>query len=858
MAVAVVRDSQGILQRPNELVQVWKRRIVQAREARKPLERVWLSNLAFAAGRHWLVWDDVSRQMRHIQDMDPRYRSRTLYTNDRINEYMRAQLGEVSTGDDRPELLTVHSGETAEQTAEELNDAVRYAWDHEWHAQKAITRARSYAMTMGTSAIRMRRDPTKGALAGYAAFGPDGQRIDDPAVLQHLEQHGTLPDGSLPKIKQVPEGQTIMEVFTAFQLLTPPGCTHEDQFPWEIIVRPALLEEVTDTYPAAAGLVEDTDIASAMGTTTGQQLTNQAGTSASRSRLREHVWLYTGYRRPCHQYPDGQEVVIASNQYRLLDVSESLKYEAPDGTKRSGISYFHWWRLDDRFHSRAFIEPMKDPQRMINERETQNVEIIERGMPKVFMKEGAVVHNPAGLPMEIVELSDTSLEPHFFAGIGPGAWMYEDIAHHVDNLSHASTLSPLRLGENPANVKTYAQLATLNENELYKRSEMLIDHEVQKATLVENGVHDIKEFWPEEKLIRVAGDEGSIAEKTFRKSTIPPFFQVRQPTGGTQPRSQAAEIAKIDAIWQAAVATGVVTGPNGQKWVEWYAKSLDAAQVLDLPGDETDSQVELAHFENTLMLTLGELPEPADHDVQPVHIPIHHEALDQARAAGDQEATQRIQAHIDMSIQKATTARKLLRFADPADTNDTASDLALDEDQALRENAMMIAGEPLNPEELHKALVALQAGTNPETGKPATATDDLQGILERASLKPTLIENLEMHLDRHGKVVKSNEFLTFPPEVRQRFLTHFDQTRELYLSLPLMPDKMTPPHVTLALREGVGPTTTAQILRRAGVPEADPDTIAAEPSQAQIIEQIKLTEPPTQPPDADADTPPVL
>jgi hypothetical protein len=43
--------------------------------------------------------------------------------------------------------------------------------------------------------------------------------------------------------------------------------------------------------------------------------------------------------------------------------------------------------------------------------------------------------------------------------------MYQDIEHHVENLAHASTLSPLRLGENPQNVDTYSQLALLNENE---------------------------------------------------------------------------------------------------------------------------------------------------------------------------------------------------------------------------------------------------------------------------------------------------------------------------------------------------------------------------------------------------------
>jgi hypothetical protein len=287
-----------------------------------------------------------------------------------------------------------------------------------------------------------------------------------------------------------------------------------------------------------------------------------------------------------------------------------------------------------------------------------------------------------------------------------------------------------------------------------------------------------------------------------------------------------------------------------------YAKSLDAGQALDLPEEETDAQVELAYYENTQLLQGdGEMPQPADHDVMPVHIPIHREALDQARARGDVAAAARIHEHIDASTQVATIARKAWRFLDPADTNDTASDVALDEDQALRENEMLIAGQPLNPEEFQKAMASLQHDINPETGQPVTPQDDLHGILERAALKPTLVENLELHLDRHGKVIKSEPFEQFPVEVRRRFLTHFDLTRELYLSLPLLPDKMSAPRISLQLREGVGPTTTAEILRRAGVPEADADTIAKEPSQASVLEQIKLAAQPPQPPDSDGDTP---
>jgi hypothetical protein len=91
---------------------LWKERISQAKEARRPFERTLLSDLAFASGQHWLVYDEKQRRMRHIAELDPRYQDRELFTADRITEYRQAQLGELESDDDRPELMVVQEGET--------------------------------------------------------------------------------------------------------------------------------------------------------------------------------------------------------------------------------------------------------------------------------------------------------------------------------------------------------------------------------------------------------------------------------------------------------------------------------------------------------------------------------------------------------------------------------------------------------------------------------------------------------------------------------------------------------------------------------------------------------------------------
>jgi hypothetical protein len=193
--------------------------------------------------------------------------------------------------------------------------------------------------------------------------------------------------------------------------------------------------------------------------------------------------------------------------------------------------------------------------------------------------------------------------------------------------------------------------------------------------------------------------------------------------------------------------------------------------------------------------------------------------------------------------------RKAWRYYDLADLKDIAFEFAQDEDQALRENDKIVKGVPVNPEALQEAIAAVQQGVNPETGQPLTPQDNLQELLLRASLKPQMVENLQTHMDTHGKVIKSLEFDSYQPDVRHRFLTHWDLTRNLALSLPQMPEKVDPPRVSLQLKGDVGPTTVADILRRGGVPDADAQTIATEPPlETMVVDSIDK-------PDTDAGSP---
>jgi hypothetical protein len=625
----------------------WKERISQAQKARLPFERTILSDLAFASGQHWLVYNERQRRMVHISEADPRYADRELYTADRITEYREAALAEFDIDDDRPNVLVVQDGTTAEEIAEHINNAVDYAWNHEWGAEEILSIARPWCLDMGVAAIRCKWDPDQGEIEGHAPIDAKGNPLQ-PDEIAHLAANGTRYDGTLPNFKPVRKGSTCWEAYSALHILPPPGVTHERYFPWEILARPVPISELEELYPQLKGKVrEDGDIANLAGVTTAQE--GRTG-SPTQNRLRGHAWLYTCFERPTAVHPNGLEVVLVSNQFLLADQREGFDYTLPDGTPHSGVVYLHWRRRSDRFWSASFITALKDPQRIINRRKTQNIEIIDRGMPHTYIRKGDMPEEPEGLPMEIVELAQNAAPPVMDKGTGPGAWMYEDIAALDADLQHASTISALRLGENPQGVDTYSQLALLNDNESSKRARTHRDHRRQLATLVALGLYDIRKYWPEEKQILVGGEDEKIESAMYSRSQLPDFFMVNT-APGPAPRSQGALLKQLDAIWAAAVQSWVAVN-DGQAWVEWYSDSIKAGKPLDLPGAQSDTQKVLAYYENQLM-TEGEQPQVQDYDILPQHLPVHREAQDQARAAGDLETYQRLVAHIQDHIEVA-------------------------------------------------------------------------------------------------------------------------------------------------------------------------------------------------------------
>lgn len=622
-------------------------RLREARDARKPFEGTWQLSMALAAGKHWQTYDRMTRTLRRIQDADPRYQNRELYSADMVTEYRTTMLGELGSETDRPQLLLQHDDEHAEQYQAQANRALGYGWDYEWEGDEILSQVDRLIVDLGTAAVRCRFDPNVGPVVADNVPFQDGQPVLNPAEARSLLEGGPTGDVQMGAIRQ---GRIRWQPLSPFNILIPPGVPHERDFPWEATDVPTPLADVKDLYgDLAAELEEDTDIGSILGTDTqgaAEVASTWAATDGRKQRLRDHVRLVTYFERPTPRFPAGRTIVLAGKNLTPLDYREDLPYQKPDGTPCSGITYFHWWRVTGRFWSRSLVEAMMDGQRLLDKRRTQLNEIIDRSMPFVLVEKDSKAITRTGVPGEFIEIGRDERAPQPVTGIQPGGWMQQDVEAIREDIEHATGIKGPRLGENPGSIDTYSQLALITEQEQVKREQIHRERKMAIKSLVEDSVYDIRKYWGPERQIMLAGDTNAVQAEIFDATRIPPFYVLQIAVGAAKPRSQAAKLKMVEDIYNASINAA------NPLPIEWYKASLDAGEALELPPAPSDEQTDKAQLENHMMQA-GELAPVAYYDRVDLHIPVHRAAQDQAIIAGDLAVYELVEQHVQLHLQAA-------------------------------------------------------------------------------------------------------------------------------------------------------------------------------------------------------------
>jgi len=649
LAVSAVRQN-GRLSDPDQATAEWKKRIDGAKRDRARFEPNWLLNLAFAAGKHHLMWSRTQRKLILPDNRDRRTRER--YSEDVLTQYRMTAIGLLGADDERPQLRFREEDIADRDFAADANKALAYAWDYELDAPEILLDLRTLLVDLGTAAIRCRFDPTVGPIKAEVPHH-QGKPVLDPADAFEL-----IGQGKSLAFKDIHEGRIRWELLSPFNLLTPPGVMRERDFPWEVVVRAVHLDKVKEEFGQKADDLKADDVSSInmMGASELSDVrVNDSETSTGISKLEEHVLVYSCYERPCPDYPEGRTMILAGAKLTPLSIDQSLPYQAPDGTPRTGLTYFFYWRQADRFWGRSLVDPSKDLQRRVNRRRQQQGEIIDRGLPKIFVEEGGVIDSPSGRPVEVVEIKQGTSQPVVFPGVQPGPWMAADLDSTFAALERATGIRDVSLGQNPAGVQTYSQLALLHETDATKQMPIVQRYRCGIGEVVENTIQDIRRYWGANKQIALAGEEDGLIESSiFNATKMPSFYMVEIASGGVKPRSQAADLKLVETIAQYSL--------NAQQAlpVSWLKDSYDTGKPQPLPEPEDTVHLEKAQLENHVMLQggaqmlqAGNGPPVADYDPIQIHIPEHRKLEVWAEMSGNAAVAALVERHIQQHLQVA-------------------------------------------------------------------------------------------------------------------------------------------------------------------------------------------------------------
>lgn len=630
---------RGLLKKLNE-------RRKQGLDARRPYEPVWHLSQSFVANRQWVGWSPGGNGRGRVVTM-PNPGDRERHTENVVTQYLQTVLGKLYADDFMPTLRFRREDIESEDFADHSNKALKWAWDEELIADEIIREGLLKMGVFGTAGLRCYWDPGRGPVIGELPVDPGtGEPIYNMEQAHQMVAQAQQAGEQL-EFRPVREGRIVWETLSPFNIVGPPGVDHERNFPWLIIERPVPIDYIKLRYGDVPGLREmdlmDYDQSGLRDAPALEQ--DGVGGGHGPNKLKQHAILSTMYEQPCPDYPQGMTAIWSDQT--LLHVEQRLPYEL-NGEPHNGCVFFKYHTIPGRFWAVGIVEPLIGPQRQRNRARSQQIEMKDRNLGRIYAHKGTVsVSNlPKGKIMELIEVPLGHDFPQETSGVPPGPWIENEARINDEAMDRISGLREVSMGQAPAGVSAYSAMALLAEQDDRRMGPILKDIRTKIAVSVKLTLYDIRRYWGPEKQIALAGPAGMIEHFIYSASKLPDMVYVEVPPGAARPRSPAAEIQKIFDLFDRSVSSGRPLP------LEWLYESLEQGQPMPIPKSHEEVQRQKAQLEGMLMASQpGSIIPPDYYDDNFIHVAVHREAQIEAAGSGQVEQAQALEYHIQLHME---------------------------------------------------------------------------------------------------------------------------------------------------------------------------------------------------------------
>lgn len=501
----------------------------KARKARLPFEFVWLRNIHFFIGHQYLSWSQTTRNL--FVPPSPPWRVRMVINKVKpIVEYHVANLTK-----NRPALfvapMTNDEGDIEKsKLAEKFLLAM---WDNLDMYSKNIQLA--YRMVIyGTAFLQPYWDVSKG----------DYINENDPN------------DGKL--------GDINVDCYSPMDSYPDPSGTSHDNIRYFIRARVLHVDTVRDLYPDEANKIEPEVIPfGEMFHYRVQSLLGPEGFNRLTETAPDLVLLKEYMEKPSRKHKEGRYIVTTSNvvlkNLTLKDVLGPHNFEELPQIKFDDIY------IPDRYYGESTVSQLIAPQEALNRTISQAIEVKNlMCKPKWLVPKGHGIDENqfTSEPGEIIEYEEGKrpeiVDPPM---LNPA---FVTIIEVINNdLEEISGVFEIQKGTTPPGIKAASAVALIQEQGQTRHIPRSVLFEQNQVKLGMKLLKMAKDFYLEERLIRLVGENNSIEAFYFLGEDLN-SFDVRVQHSSSFPTLKTAQEEKILTLMQ----YGLLQNQSPQKILE--------------------------------------------------------------------------------------------------------------------------------------------------------------------------------------------------------------------------------------------------------------------------------------------------
>lgn len=522
----------------------------EQREAMEPLFLTWTQNLLFLAGHQWWQYDSLSGTFQ--PPSVPSWKERPV--RNLIRPFFKHFLAKATKN--RPQASCVPASTDPDDihAAELGDDVLRGKW-LELHVWKIIRRAIAWVIPTGNAFIMPYWNTRSGILQPLTTLveavahdretgEPTGTEVIEVPAGEDgeplLDEEGNYALDQEPAYVDI--GEVGFKVFSGFQVFVDPGAECEEDVTFVLVAEPLTVREIKRRWPDVSSNVvgEDTsELDRYNHMITG--MASGADTHLVASETQRDFDIPKGmvvhyYQGPDEIFPHGRHWVTVGHQ--LLEKPGPL----PDGIWPVGV-WLGDIEVPGRFHAEATMTAAVGLNREYNEicaaiKEHHNLLLrgkwlvpigsnIRRG--QITTQPGEVIQHTPGLPPVMADLKPLPQK------------VYEEREKVLADFELITSMHQITMGKPPPGVTSGRAFLTLQEaddSDLGPFLEMLESSVAQLGWLT---IQIIQQFYEDERLLRVSGENNKFRVRAFSGADLTSIVDVEPQSGSAFPWSAVAK-----------------------------------------------------------------------------------------------------------------------------------------------------------------------------------------------------------------------------------------------------------------------------------------------------------------------------